>query len=513
MGMNPDFCCCGVGCNGWWHDGQPSSGFEGNIIDGSEKLSCNRWDDCDGDGVPETYVDCACPTTPDGEPNICCGPGVPDVINISSSVLWDFAWRRTALNLRCQGAGIGVPLDPPTVSYDCTDRNFTQWEPTSWEWRAGGSISGLQLELSVDGDTNAGEMPSGCCAKYYYGSVALDGPTAPGLNDNPWGMDLAGLATVDCGPQLHYSAPPKLRAYGRLLMMFRGEGPNEVVPVVHERLTLLTRLDIIIGLDGYGETWGGSIVGNRLPEYKRTTPVSLFNFTSVFTDGCNCNGFGYIEPPAEVEDQPVIHILDTVDWSNNLKVVEQSFWNYAHPHPIAADNTYTIDYGRSYSGSGTNVCGCGSARADPNCCPDEPLYTIASYSGCDDIFLPNCTGGCANPKPWALGHAVIGANFSCANDGHHVWTTNEKLDWSGPPSVYNGEGGPFGGVAANDGTSWESILGGCTDPCGAHGDTGQTHTVVGGFKAGGAPVNFPTCGLRNFQIQYPGYPGVENLEF
>jgi len=502
MGHLPDQCCCGSGCNGWWYDGLPSNGFEGNEIDGSTKDDCNRWDDCDGDGNFNDPVDCACKLI-DGEPNLCCGPAVPAKITINSSVLWDFGWYRDALNLTCQADPSIV--DPPSASYSCSGRNFTVWEPdTSWEWITGGSISNLELELSPFSDPQDGEMAQGCCAKYYYGSVAVDGPNAPGVADNPWGFSLPPEAY--CGPQYVYEAPPKLRAYARLVMQFRGEGPNGVIPTVHPRMTLLTVLDIYIGLDGHGEGWSDF---GKLSESEYTHPVNLYNFTSVYVDGCNCNGWGYIEPPAEVDGQDVVHILDTVDWSNNVKVTSgsQGYWHYAHEH-ADPDNTYTVEYGRAYEGGGTNVCSCGPAGRDPNCCPEEPTYTLSSYSGCESLVLTGCTGGCSFPQPWTLNAGYRDGNWSCASNGTKVWTTAERADF-----YYVGQLSTFQNqpIAANDDTSFNSVAIGCVDPCGSYGDTGQTHIVRGGFRGGIAPAQvFPNCGLRNFQITYPGYPGVES---
>ena len=500
MGHLPDQCCCGSGCNGWWFEGQPSSGFEGNIIDGSDKLSCNRFDDCDGDGNFDDAVDCACPLI-DGQPNLCCGPAVPDKIVIDSSVLWDFGWFRDPVNLTCQDDSSIV--DPPVASYNCPDRNFTVWEPdTSWQWVTGGAITNLELKLSPFSDPNVGEMEQGCCAKYYYGSVAVDGPTSPGVAANPWGFT---LPSTDCGPQTVLEPPPKLRAYARMVMMFRGEGPNTVTPTVHPRMTLITVLDIYIGLDGHGEGWSGF---SQLGEGEHTHPVNLFNFTSVYVDGCNCNGWGYAEPPSEVEGQDVIHILDTVDWSNNVKVTSeggQGYWHYAHEHPGSPDNTYTVDYGTAYVGPGSNVCGCDTRGPDPFCCPDDPTYTLSSYSGCSSLVLSGCTGGCAFPPPWTLGARFNDGNWSCAKSGPNVWTSAFDADFTV---------GGFGDnqpLPANNNKSFGCINMSCIDPCDSgDADFGQTENVKGAFRSAGPAVRFPNCGLRDFQITYPGYPGVES---
>ena len=497
MAIPNHFCCCSGGCNGYIdEDGEPSNGFGSGV---AGKADCNRTDDCDGDGFAETTTMCGCEN--DLEDSDCCGPSVPDYVLINSNVYWDWGWFRKALSATCQGTA--APADPPSVSYNCNEQNIRVWEHDDggWDWVQSEAITNLKLELNnAIADPGDGEMAPGCCAKYYYGSMEIDGPTRKGFNTNPWGLPSIGWDSA-----LSYQAPPKLRVVGRLVLQFKGKGPNDEIPVIHPTVACLAKLSLWIGLDGYGTTYHECVANNGWQSGTFSQAAFLVNLSVVNVVGCSCNGMGYLPPtdPTDPGDEPLVHVLDTIDWGNNLKGDWGSFWHYAWPHPTNPDSTGTATWGTTPGRGGV----CGSLGTCP--VTGSPFY-LSAFSGCSDISLANCTSGCADPEVWWRPAGAIDGNWSCKRPGTYVWTTFEDQD--GATDInYGDQPNPD-----NTDTSWQCYLYENNNPCHTTGSahTGPTFQVRGGFrgKFGAESIVFPNAGLKDLQIEFPGYPGVEYPE-
>ena len=480
-------CCCSAlgGCNGWWSDPdfppqEPSSGFEGGDVKSYNGIPrCKRPDGTDC-GVED-------------DPTNCCGPAVPATISVTATTWWDFMWARAPFGLSCQSAL--APDDPPEPIPHCGQQTWTVWEGgEGWGWVEGG---GLNITLAHDneaalaaGDTSPGEMPPSCCSHYYYGSAALGGPSRPAFSTNPWGYETHQFTCSGEPPeQVAYQPPSSLRAYCRMVLTFKGEGPNG--QGVQPRIVLQAKLELYIGLSGFtqgttgADHWIDGITNGKLPESYRVGVAELYGGASVDVDSCNCSGMG------TDGDDVGTNVIDKIDWGYQPT---GAYWNYAWPHPTAADDVDYAVYGTSTYG--TPPCG--------SDCTAE-TFALHAFSCCTDANPLSCPIGlppsdCQGQAPYCRTTAGI-FNYSRKRHGLHVWSTADKA-W-GDSYRKHYEGSEFG---PNNETSWHCWYYHTNNPCQDIRDCPlssdysiATARIKGGFVSA-APTFFPSPGLRDFLI-------------
>lgn len=485
-------CCCqpNGGCNGWWTDPnyppqEPSTGFEtGDVKELNGTARCTRPDGTDC-GVED-------------DPKNCCGPAVPGAISVTATTWWDFMWSRQKFGLTCQGGPL-APDDPPEPIPHCGQQTWTVWEgEEGWTWVEGG---GLNVTLVRDneaalaaGDWSSGEMRPSCCAHYYYGTAFLGGPSRPAFSDNPWGYESHQFTCSGGSPQTQYSPPSSLRAYCRMVLTFKGEGPNGHIPFVQPRIFLQAKLEIYFALDGFtsGSTgadhWIDGITNGNLPEDVRVGVAELYGSASVDVRACNCTGIG------EVGDDAGVNVMDKIDWGLQPT---GAYWNYAWPHPTVWDDSDTSHYGSV--GSGSAPCGTGSGQ-----CTAE-TFTLQAYSCCTNANPATCPDSPPPSNCWPqVPHCRTVANIynhSRRRHGLHCWSTADDRWADGYRKRYDGS--QYG---HNDDTSWHCWEYATANPCQNIRDCPlstvesiATARVKGGFVSN-APIFFPNPGLRDFMI-------------